>query len=83
MWGMIIWSSTCFKDSKFPSISDECYKIDVVDGLIRETISNLNSNDPLKHLLLNDSTTKDENPNVAMCAQILEALHQFHLPLLR
>jgi len=30
-----------FKTSKFPSISDECHMIDVVDGLIRETVSNV------------------------------------------
>ena len=47
------------KDAKFPSISNECNKIDVVDGLMWETMSNLDSNDPLEHLMLNDSTTKD------------------------
>ena len=62
-----------FKASKFPSISYECNMIDVVDGLIRATVSNVVSNDSLKHLLLHDSTTKDENPEVAMCAQYLEA----------
>jgi len=31
-------------------------------------MSNLDFNDPLEHLMLNDSTTKDENPEVAMCA---------------
>ena len=36
-----------FKASKFPSISDECNMIDVVDGLIRETVSNVVSNDCL------------------------------------
>ena len=54
--------------AKLPSISNECNKIDVVDGLIRETISNLNSNDPFKHLMLNNRTTKDENPEVTECA---------------
>ena len=62
-----------FKGFKFPSISDECHMINMVDGLIRETISNVVSNDSLKHLLLNDSTIEDENPEVAMCAQHLEA----------
>jgi len=33
--------------AKFPSISDECNKIDAVDDLIWETASNINSNDPL------------------------------------
>ena len=65
-----------FKASKFPSISDECNMIDVVDGLIRETVSNVVSNDSLEHVLLHDSTTKDENPEVAMCAQYLEASPQ-------
>jgi len=36
-----------FKASKFPFISYECHMIDVVDGLIRETISNVVSNDCL------------------------------------
>ena len=51
-----------FKASKFPSISDECNMTDLVDGLIRETISNVVSNDSLEHVLLHDSTTKDEIP---------------------
>jgi len=55
-----------FKASKFPSIFDECHMIDVVDGLVWETISNHESNDPLKHCL-------DANPEIAMCAQFLEA----------
>ena len=33
------------KAAKFPSISNECNKIDVVDRLIWEIISNLDSND--------------------------------------
>jgi len=65
-----------FKASKFHSISDECNMIDVVDGLIRKTVSNVVSNDSLEHLLLHDSTTKDENLEVAMCAQYLEASPQ-------
>jgi len=36
-------------------------------------VSNINSNDPLDHLILNNRTTKDENPEVAECAQLLEA----------
>jgi len=60
-----------FKASKFPSISDECHTIDVVDGLILETASNVASNDSLENLLLNDSTTKDENPEVAMSSKVL------------
>jgi len=62
-----------FKASKFPSISNECNMINAVDGLIRETVSNVVSNDCLEHVLSNDSTTKDENSEVAMCAQFLEA----------
>ena len=62
-----------FKASKFPSISHECHIIDVIDGLIRETTSNVDSNDSLEYLLLNDSTTKDENPEVALCVQYLKA----------
>jgi len=65
-----------FKTSKFPPISDECNMIDLVDGLIRETVSNVVSNDSVEHLLLHDSTTKDENLEVTMCTQYLEASPQ-------
>jgi len=61
------------KAGKFPSISDECNKVDVVDSLIQETVFNLDSNDPFEHLMLNNSTTKDENPELAKCAQLPEA----------
>jgi len=47
--------------------------VDVVDGLIWEIVSNVVSNYSLEHSLLNDSTTEDENPEVAMCAQYMEA----------
>ena len=36
-------------------------------------MSNINSNDLLEHLMLNNSTTKDKNPEIAECAQLLEA----------
>jgi len=39
--------------------------------LIWETISNGVSNGSLEHLMLNDSINKDENPEVATCAQYL------------
>jgi len=68
-----MWSLILLKAAKFPSISDECNKIDVVYSLIRETVSNLDSNNPLKHLMLNNSTTKDEHLGVGECAQLLEA----------
>ena len=55
-----------FKSSKFAFISDECRMIVVVDGLIRETMSILDCNNSLEHLMLNDSITKDENPKVVM-----------------
>jgi len=62
-----------FKASKFPSISDECHVIDEVDILVWATISNHESNDPLKHCMLNDRSTKDANLEVAMCAHFWEA----------
>jgi len=62
-----------FKASKFPYIFYECNMIDVVDSLIRKTVSNVVSNDSLEHLLLHDSTTEDDSLEVAMCAQYLEA----------
>jgi len=62
-----------FKASRFPSISDECHMIDVVIGLVWETISNYESDGPLEHYMLNDSFTKDANPEVAVCAQFSEA----------
>jgi len=65
-----------FKASRFPSISDECQMIDAVNGLVRETISNHESDDPLQYCMLNDSSTKDANIEVEMCAQFLEATPQ-------
>ena len=53
----------------------------MIDGSIWETVSNLDSNAPLEHLVLNDSTAKDENPKVAMCAQLLEASSSVPPPL--
>jgi len=67
------------KTAKFPSISDECNKVDVVDCLIRETVSNISSHDPLEHLMLNNNTTKDENPEVAKFAKLLETSSQILL----
>ena len=49
-----------FKAFKFSSISDECHMIDAVDSLVWETISNLESDDPLEYCMLNDSSTKEQ-----------------------
>ena len=58
-----------FKASKFPFIFCVCHMIDAVFNVV--------SNDCLEHLLFNnDSATKDENPEVAMCVQYLEASPQ-------
>ena len=46
-----------FKASKFPSISDQRHR-----NLGWEIITNHVSNDPLKHCMLNYSTTSDKNP---------------------
>jgi len=66
------------KPSKLSSISGECHRIDVVDRLVQRTISNNISHDPLEHCLLNYGTTNDENPDVPMCAQFLEASPQVY-----
>ena len=42
------------KASKFPSISGEYHRIDIVDNLAQKTISNNDSHDPLEYCLLND-----------------------------
>jgi len=68
-----------FKASKSPFISDEYHMIDVVDSLVWEAISNYEFDNPLEHCMLNDSSTKDANPEVTMCAQFLEASSQVHL----
>ena len=36
-------------------------------------MSSLDSNDLFEHLMLNNSTTKDENPKAVECAHLLEA----------
>lgn len=48
----------------------------MVDSLVWETISNHESNDPIKHYMLNNRSTKDANPEVAMSAQFLKASPQ-------
>ena len=65
-----------FKASKFPSISSECHRINVIDTLVWKIVTNYDSNDPLKHCILNDRTTKEENFEVPMCAQFLKASSQ-------
>ena len=62
-----------FKASRFPSIFDEWH---MIDDLVWETISNHESDDPLQYCMLNDSSTKDANIEVEMCAQFLEATPQ-------
>ena len=64
------------KAFKFPSISSECHRIDMINSLVQETLCNHDSNKPLKQCLLNDSFTKDENPEVAMCALFFKASPQ-------
>jgi len=53
--------------------------IDVVDGLVQEIISILEFDDPLEHCMLNDSSMKDANPEIAMYVQFLKTLHKFPL----
>jgi len=44
----------------------------VIDNLVREEVTNRVSSDPLDHRMLNDHTSKGENPEVAMCTHFLE-----------
>jgi len=62
-----------FKASKLPSIFEKYHMIDVVDSLVWETISKLESDGPLENCMMNNSSTKDANPKIAMSAQFLEA----------
>ena len=72
-----------FKASKFPSISDKCHRLNVIDNLVRQEVTKHVSSDPLNRFMLNDSKSKDENPKVSMCAYFLESFHKFHLLLQR
>jgi len=71
------------KAAKFPSISDEYNKVDIIDGLIQDTMSNLDSDDHLEYLMLNNSTIKDVNPEGAKWLNLWKPIHQFRLPSLR
>jgi len=64
---MIILELNSFKASKFPLISKEFYRIDVVNNLVREEVTNHVSSDPLEHCVLNNGTSRDKNPLVTMC----------------
>ena len=70
-----------FKAFKFPALSDECHRINVIDDMVREEVNNHVSSDHLEHYMLNVDTSKDENPEGIMCAQFLEASPQFLLTL--
>ena len=59
-----------FQTSKFPSIFDESHRIDVIDDLVREQVGNHISGDPLEYCMLNDSTSKNKNPEVVVCSII-------------
>jgi len=65
-----------FKVSKFPSIFDECRRIDVIDNYVKEEVTNHIFSDPFELCILNDSTSRDQNPEVAICAKFLEASPQ-------
>jgi len=41
-------------------------------------MSNNVSNDRLEHCILNDGTTKDENPEVECALKSLKFIHKFH-----
>jgi len=65
------------KAANFPSICDECNKVDVVDSLMREIAPNIN--DLLELLMLNSSTADDENPEVPEFAKLLQTSPLFPL----
>ena len=48
----------------------------MIDNLVREEFTNYVSYDPFEHGVLNDGTSKDENPEVAMSAQVFKASAQ-------
>ena len=61
-----LWSSICLRLLNIlPRLM--CYRIDVIDSLIRKIISH-DSNDRLGQCLLHDGSTNDENLKVSMCA---------------
>jgi len=72
-----------FKASKLPSISNECHRIDVIDSLVRETIINYDSIDPLEHCILDDSITKDENLKWHCVLNFLKPFHKCHISLFK
>ena len=61
-----------FKTSQFPSIFDECNRIDRIDNLAWEEVINQVFNGPLEHFVLNDCTIEDKNLMVATCDQFLK-----------
>jgi len=68
-----MWNITHLKISKFPSIFDECHRIDLIGNLVIEEVTNQVSSDLLEHCVLYSGTTKDENSKVEMHPQFLEA----------
>ncbi|XP_058010464.1 uncharacterized protein LOC110663640 [Hevea brasiliensis] len=52
---------------------DPCLRVDVIDEIVEEEFRKRYPEDPLENCLVHSKSTKDENPEVATFAQILEA----------
>ncbi|XP_057984600.1 uncharacterized protein LOC131169397 [Hevea brasiliensis] len=55
---------------------DPCLRVDVIDEIVEAEFKERYPEDPLENCLVHSRTTKDENPEVAAFAQILEATQE-------
>ncbi|XP_058003730.1 uncharacterized protein LOC131180131 [Hevea brasiliensis] len=55
---------------------DPCLRVDIIDEIVEAEFRKRYPEDPLENCLVHSRTTKDENPEVAAFAQILEATQE-------
>ncbi|XP_058189228.1 uncharacterized protein LOC131306817 [Rhododendron vialii] len=62
-----------FEAMKYPSTTDTCFNIDVIDELVVENFEESHLAEPLEACLVQSGTTDSDNSKISNCAHYLEA----------
>lgn len=62
-----------FKAMKYPSTTDTCFNIDVIDELVVEMFEEIYPKEPLEACLVQSGTSDSKNSKISNCAHYLEA----------
>ncbi|KAL2475346.1 Uncharacterized protein Adt_36082 [Abeliophyllum distichum] len=62
-----------FKAIKYPTESDTCFKVDMVDNVVHENFQLNNLSDSLEVCIVHSQSTHTDSFEVEMCARYLEA----------